>query len=229
MRGTCRQQSEKFNVWVAYLNLENTFADDPTVAASALLQRALQANDAKKMYLAALDIFQRAARAELLALCAKGVKRKFRGSCKVWLRLVALALAEGKPPGSLLAEATAALPKRKHVKFLSRAALLEYKQGRAERGRGVFENVLLTYPRRTDVWGMYIDQEIKAGGGGSLEAVRNLFERTIHLNLKPKKMRYFFKRYAAFEAGHGTAERVEYVKQCALQFVESQAGAGGDE
>ena len=155
-----------------------------------------------------------------------GVRRKFRESCKVWLRLCQLALADGKPTSQLLEAATQSLPKRKHVKFLSKVALMEYKEGTADRGRGVFENVLLTYPKRTDIWGVYIDQEIKHG---KVDTVRNLFERTIHLNLKPKKMRFFFKRYVAFESDHGAPEKVEYVKQRALEFIESQSAVTAKE
>lgn len=221
-----RQGSEKFNIWVALLNLENSFSEDPETDAAALLQRALQQNDAKKMYLAAIDIFERSKRSSLLQTCAKGLRRKFRDSCKVWLRLTQLQLSEGKPSGKILEDATKVLPKRKHVKYLSKAALMEYKQGTADRGRGIFENVLLTYPKRTDIWGVYIDQEIKTG---KPETVRNLFERTIHLNLKPKKMRYFFKRYVAFESEHGAEQQVEYVKQRALQFIEAQGNVGGRE
>lgn len=144
----------------------------------------------------------------------------------MWLRLAQLSMAEGKSTSQLLEDATKSLPKRKHVKFLSRVALMEYKEGTAEKGRGVFENVLLTYPKRTDIWGVYIDQEIKHG---QVETVRNLFERTIHLNLKPKKMRYFFKRYVAFESDHGAPDRVEYVKQRALEFIESQSRVAAKE
>lgn len=59
-------------MWVALLNLENKYADDVDTATSELLQRALQHNDAKKMYLAALDIFKRSNRTSLLQTCAKG-------------------------------------------------------------------------------------------------------------------------------------------------------------
>lgn len=215
----CREQREKFNVWVAYLNLENTFADDPTESAASLFKRAVQQNDGKKMYLAAIDIFERSHRKELLDMCAKSMRRKFRESCKVWLRLVQLALAEKSHTGVLLEQATKALPQRKHVKFLSRAALVEFKEGSPDRGRGMFENILQTYPKRTDVWGMYIDQEIKMG---KMIPVRNLFERAINLNLKPKRMRYFFKRYLAFEEDHGTPEQVEYVKKCAMEFIQGK-------
>jgi rRNA biogenesis protein RRP5 len=46
-------------VWVALLNLENSYGQPPAEAAAALLARALQYTDAKKMYLAALGVFER--------------------------------------------------------------------------------------------------------------------------------------------------------------------------
>lgn len=51
-----REEGEKFNVWVAWLNLENAYGSQPTPekAAMDLLKRALQYTDHKKMYLAAL-------------------------------------------------------------------------------------------------------------------------------------------------------------------------------
>jgi hypothetical protein len=45
------------------------------------------------------------------------------------------------------------------VRFLScRAAFAEFKLGCAERGRSVFEGVLVNYPKRTDLWNVYLDQ-----------------------------------------------------------------------
>jgi rRNA biogenesis protein RRP5 len=215
----CREQGEKFNVWVALLNLENTYADDPEEAAAALLKRALQHNSSKKVYLAATDIFERSNRQSLLDSCAKGMRRKHGESCKVWLRLLRLSLTQGKDASSSIEKATRALPRRKHVKFLAAAALHAFKHDSQDFGRSIFESLLQTYPKRTDVWGMYIDQEIKLGQEAS---VRNLFERAIHLDLPAKKMRFFFKRYVAYEADHGTEERVEYVKKRALEYIESQ-------
>lgn len=39
-----------------------------------------------------------------------------------------------------------------------RAALAEFRLGCAERGRSVFEGVLVNYPKRTDLWNVYLDQ-----------------------------------------------------------------------
>ena len=38
-----RKEEAKFNVWLAYLNLENTYGEPPEEAALALFQRAVQA------------------------------------------------------------------------------------------------------------------------------------------------------------------------------------------
>jgi len=204
-------------VWLALLNLENTFAERPEEAASALLQRALQYNDAKKMYLAATTTFESTRRDELADSCVKAMCRKFGSSCKVWLKAYDHATAAGKEPKAVLDRATAALPARKHVKFLSRAALAELRGGSRERGRAMFESLLRAYPKRTDLWGVYIDQEVKAGDQAS---TRNLFQRAVHLALPPKKMQFFFKRFAAYEAAHGTPESVAAVKKQAMAYIE---------
>ena len=54
-----RQEAEKFNVWVAWLNLENAYGQPPDEAVLALFRRAVAHTDAKKLHLALLGIFQR--------------------------------------------------------------------------------------------------------------------------------------------------------------------------
>ena len=65
----CREEREKLNVWVAYLNLENTYGQPPEEAVMKLFQRALQHVDQKKLYLALLAILEN----------SKKVKRAARG------------------------------------------------------------------------------------------------------------------------------------------------------
>lgn len=50
-------------------------------------------------------------------------------------------------------------------------AQLEYKEGSQERGRTMFEGILSSYPKRIDVWNVYIDLEIQVGSnqGARLE------------------------------------------------------------
>ena len=65
---------------------------------------------------------------------------------------------------------------------------------------------------------MYLDLEMKKG---SKNSVRGLFERCISLGLKPKKMKFFFKRYLEFEVREGNSEKIEYVKTKANEYVEN--------
>lgn len=64
---------------------------------------------------------------------------------------------------------------------------------------------------------------------GTKETVRNLLERSLTLNLGAKKMKFFFKKYMKFEMDNGNADRVEYVKAKANEYVESLAAKEAEE
>lgn len=49
------------------------------------------------------------------------------------------------------------------VSMISKFSQLEFKYGEPERGRTMFESLLSTYPRRIDIWSVYIDMVIKTG------------------------------------------------------------------
>lgn len=70
-----------------------------------------------------------------------------------------------------------------------------------ERARTIFEKIASTYPKRVDLWSVYLDKELQVG---DVEVTRSLFERATSLNLSTKKMKYFFKRFLDFEREHGT-------------------------
>lgn len=52
-----REEGEKLNVWVALLNLENTYGDDSTL--EDMFKNAAQSNDAKTVHLKLVDIYER--------------------------------------------------------------------------------------------------------------------------------------------------------------------------
>jgi hypothetical protein len=80
-RLACREEDEKFNVWVAYLNMENLYGSED--ATLALLSRALSHTDARRTYLAAVDIFERSQKGHLVEQCLKAMTRKFNDSVEV--------------------------------------------------------------------------------------------------------------------------------------------------
>ena len=55
---------------------------------------------------------------------------------------------------------------------------------------------------------------------------RQLYERAVNLNLAPKKMKFFFKKYLEFEQKFGTEDSAAKVKQKALEYVKSKSDAG---
>lgn len=108
------------------------------------------------------------------------------------------------------------IPRPDHVDTIIKFGILEFKQGDVERGRTVFENVLSSYPKRVDLWSIYLDQEHRIGDE---DVLRALYERVRTLNLSTKKMRFFFKRYFSFEQQYGNAKRIEHVKEMAQEYI----------
>jgi rRNA biogenesis protein RRP5 len=48
------------------------------------------------------------------------------------------------------------------IKTIVKFAQMEFKHGEAERGRTIFEGVMSNYPKRVDLWSIYLDMEIRA-------------------------------------------------------------------
>lgn len=104
------------------------------------------------------------------------------------------------------------------MKILSKFGQTEFKVGEPERGRTLFEGLLNTYPKKSDLWSIYLDMETKIG---DLEICRRLFERVLQMKWSVKKMKFFFKKYLAFEKRYGTAEGVDHVNQAAIEYVQT--------
>lgn len=214
-----REEGEKMNIWVAYLNLENEYGTTPQEAVMKTFQRALHYCDPKKLHLALLDLYERTNQDKLGNELLDRMTKKFKSSCKVWLRRVQSFLKQGKDGiQSIVNHALPCLPRNKHIKFISHAAILEFKCGVPDRGRSLFEGILREYPKRTDLWSIYLDQEIRLADP---EIIRALFERATCSSLPPKKMKFLFKKYLEYEKSCGDNERIEYVKKKAMDYVEA--------
>ncbi|KAJ2815108.1 rRNA biogenesis protein rrp5, partial [Coemansia erecta] len=226
-----REEQEKMNVWVAMLNLEHRFGTKETL--DDVLKRALQFMNPKHVYLQMAKIYERADQLADAERMHKIAISKFSESCKVWVLFGLLNLKSDKVAESrdLLARALRSLPKRKHVKAITQFGQMEFKHGEPERGRTVFEGVLGTYPKRVDLWSVYLDMEISSvtrqgldaadPSGRCWEPTRKLFERVVSMKNSSKKMKFFFKKWLKFEKDHGTEATVEHVKQKAREYVNS--------
>ncbi|GAA6057842.1 hypothetical protein JCM3770_000609 [Rhodotorula araucariae] len=219
-----REEQEKLNVWVALLNLENSYGDETTV--DERFKEAAQYNDAKTVHLRMLDIYERTGKYEAEEELFKRTVKKFSQSSKVWTLFAQYYLTHGRPAEAreLLPRSLKSLEKRKHVKTIVKFAQLEFKLGDAERGRTIFEGIVDSYPKRLDLWFIYIDMEIKQR---NVAGVRALFDRVLAQRLSSKKGKSVFKKWLTFEKEHGDEAGVDEVKQRAVAFVQGRQHADG--
>jgi len=214
-----REENEKLNVWVAWLNLENTYGTQDTLL--KVFNNALIFNEPKVIYIKLAEIYERAEKTDEAEKLFKTMCKKFKESAKIWKKYASYLLHLGKVEEfrNIMPQSLKSLPKRKHIPIISKFAQLEFKFGAAERGRTIFEGILSNYPKRVDIWNIFIDMELKVG---ETDTIRHLFERVTSLNLSSKKMKHFFKRYFNFEKEIGDESRVTHVKQKAQQYVDSK-------
>lgn len=215
-----REEQEKLNVWVALLNLENMYGSPESL--TKVFERALQYNEPLKVFLHLADIYTKSEKFKEAGELYNRMLKRFRQEKAVWIKYGAFVLGRSQAGAShrVLQRALECLPTKEHVDVLAKFAQLEFQLGDAERAKAIFENTLSTYPKRTDVWSVYIDMTIKYG---SQKEVRDIFERVIHLSLAPKRMKFFFKRYLDYEKQHGTEKDVQAVKAKALEYVEAKS------
>lgn len=84
--------------------------------------------------------------------------------------------------------------------------------------------MLGTFPKRYDLWNVFLDAEIRLG---EKERVRALFERVTGggssaSKLKSKKAKFFYKKWLDYEDKFGNEKSRERVKAKAAEYVRSQ-------
>ncbi|KAK2175873.1 hypothetical protein NP493_701g01000 [Ridgeia piscesae] len=214
-----REEQEKLNVWVALMNLENMYGSPESL--TTVLQRALQHCEPIDVYQQLVSIYRNSGKIEAAEELYKTMVKRFNKNKDVWhsFGLFYFSTQQAELGRKLLQRCLRSLERKDHVDMIAKYAQMEFKFSEPERGRTMFENILSNYPKRCDLWSVYIDMLTKLGDP---EPVRQLFERVIQLKVSVKKMKFFFKKYLEFEQRHGTEESVEAVKQKATDYVESK-------
>ncbi|XP_037545618.1 protein RRP5 homolog [Nematolebias whitei] len=214
-----REEQEKLNVWVALLNLENLYGTEESL--KKVFERALQFCEPRPVYQQLADIYTNSSKIKEAEGLYKTMVKRFREDKAVWLSYGTFLLQQGQgdAASSLLQRALRSLPSKESVDMIAKFAQMEFRYGDAEKGRNMMDKVLTSYPKRTDLWSVFIDLTIKHG---SQTEVRALFDRVINLSVSVKKIKFFFKRYLEYEKKHGTPQSIQTVKEKALEFVESK-------
>ena len=139
-----------------------------------------------------------------------------------WLNYATFLMTTLASPGrarALLPRATQSVPTYLHRQLTTKFAALEFQspKGDPERGRTLFEGLVATFPRRWDIWDVFVDLEVSKS---EYEKARALFERLETMTMKNKRAKVFFKRWLKFENDNGDEMTVQSVKAKAAKFVE---------
>ncbi|KAI3352853.1 hypothetical protein L3Q82_019426 [Scortum barcoo] len=214
-----REEQEKLNVWVALLNLENMYGTEESL--KKVFERALQFCEPMPVYQQLADIYAKSDKTKEAEALYKTMVKRFRQNKAVWLSYGTFLLQQGQSDAAsgLLQRALKSLPSKESVDVIGKFAQLEFRYGDTEKGCAMFDKVLTSYPKRTDLWSVFIDLMVKHG---SQKEVRALFDRVIHLSVSVKKIKFFFKRYLEYEKKHGTPQSIQTVKEKAIEFVETK-------
>ena len=233
------RELERVNVWIAYINLEVKFG---TAGKENDLQKASAVwrvfDRATKRVTDVLDLHLQvfASLRDTSPVIAGEVMnralRSFKSSKEVWIAAGTAKMIDGEPVEArkLLQRALLSLEKRDHVAIVVKFAQLEYTYGSVERARTAFESLIGNYPKRLDIWNVFLDKE--SGVCRSIEdtkseermeaidRTRTLFERCSQLELSIKKMKSVFKKWVDFENKFGGKESRKDVLDRARVYVQ---------
>jgi rRNA biogenesis protein RRP5 len=105
--------------------------------------------------------------------------RSFKKDKSAPAHVVVSQLENISEPKQVLQRALQSLPKDQHVALITKFGILEFKNGQPENGRTMFEGIVSSYPKRMDIWAVYMDMEVKYGGSENKAQARHLFERCL--------------------------------------------------
>jgi rRNA biogenesis protein RRP5 len=220
-----RQEKEKLNIWSALLTLEHKFGNQETF--KDVIDKACKQNNPKQVYLRACEI--RANEVELSSNDPTSVSKAdalFTTMCKkhkskktVWLAHMQYLLKQSRHEDAqaLMKRAMLSLATHKHAEMMSKYAQMEFELGSPERGRTIFDGLLLKYNKRLDLFFVYLDKECKFG---NLAHARAMLEKKVEdRKISDRQMKSLFKKWYRMEEEHGTEETQEHVKESARTYV----------
>ncbi|XP_055612693.1 protein RRP5 homolog [Uranotaenia lowii] len=219
-----REEGERLNVWLALLNLELRYETVETF--KEVLVEAIQYNDPFKVYSKVVDILVDCGKHSEVSEIIDILQKKFRKESEMWF-LVATCyykMGERVKVKPLLAKALKALENKEHIPLIVKFAFLHNRNENQDEAHILFEHLLTSYPKRTDLWSQYVDMLVK---DGLVDVARQTLDRAINQRLPLRNMKTLYTKYVNFEEKHGTREAVRRIKQMAADYVKQQLAANG--
>lgn len=235
---------EKLNLWIAYMNFESKFGKEKEF--QSIVKRALKINDQKEIYLAVIEIYLKRKNYKIIEGIYLILSKKYNFNLDIWKKYIEyLFLAHNiksdsshsdhillqdvdlTPLEKVLSKAVQILDRKQQIELIRKFASEEYKYGNTEKGRTMYESIIHSYPKRTDIIATFLDLEIKFTKNKL--SIRKIFDKLLaRENVKLKQIKFLFKRYLEFEVEHGSEKDVEKVKAKAAEFAEKM-GKGDEE
>lgn len=219
-----REEGERLNVWIALLNLELRYESADVF--NEVLQEAVRCNDPFKVYSRVIQILIDCEKTPQVLEMIETLQKKFRKESEMWL-LVASSyyqIGQGSKVKPLLCKALKSLENKEHIPLIVKFAFLHNRNGYRDEAHILFEQILTSYPKRTDIWSQYVDMLVK---DGLIDVARETLDRAIAQRLPMRNMKTLYTKYVNFEEKHGTQEAVRKIKQMAADYVKSQLKASG--
>lgn len=217
--------ADKLNIWIAYMNMESQFGTQESL--EQVVKQALEVNDRQKVYLQLISIYKQSDKFQYIEEIYKKLCKKYHTSVEIWSSYIEFLFEANEKSGdftpakTILSRSLQALPRASHINIISKYGILEFRNAHPESGRTMFEGVVSNYPKRMDIWSIYMDMEVKYGQGAGKQGsnavqARHLFERCLSLDdiqRKPKKMKLVFRKYMEFEAALGNQKQLDSLRQ----------------
>jgi ribosomal protein S1 len=213
-----REEDEKYNVWVALINLEHKYGTMASL--EKCFKQGVSETKGKYLHIHLAELYDTANDVKGARLLFERAIKKHKTSKKVWMAYQHFELRRhnDKEARALLGRSMLSLSRHKHIEVILQYASLQFELGNFDMGREVFEDLLQNYPKRTDIWNVFVDKEVKYK---NFNNARRIFERMICLKINAKNVKSIFKKYLTFELSHGTVTEQNGVKQKAREYVES--------
>ncbi|OII76937.1 S1 RNA binding domain-containing protein [Cryptosporidium andersoni] len=231
------EDMERWNIWIAYLNMEIAFGKFNINNSSEkelpknfelLFERAYRnVGNPKKLYIQCSQSLSKFNYNVWSLLILEKALKKFSKSRKVWLEYIKCLFKNNKVQQArdeVIPKALQSIGRIKLIRLITDIARVELEYGNFNRARTIFENLISENPKRIDLWSQYFDALIKYFNSSNSEVdiniIRSIFKSAIRNDLKPRKMKFLFSRWLAFEKEYGSLEDQKIVQKYAAEYVQ---------
>ncbi|KAI0987522.1 hypothetical protein GJ496_009156 [Pomphorhynchus laevis] len=210
-----RQEQHRWNLWVAYLNMESLHGTENSL--SKLISRATVEHDERKVLTVISRICLESGKHKECELILQRICKLYPKEVESWLSIIKLQYEIGdieKARHTMNTALDTLSIISHHVDIICKSAQFEFHHGSTEKSQAMFEKLITTYPKRTDIWNVYASCFIKAN---RIPEARVIFHRVANLsNISRKRLIPVYKQFIDFEKKYGDANSLMNAEEITL-------------